>query len=222
MQAHPVPTPASTTSDLPSHHLLKLAHGTPIPRSDDAQRRGPSVLQPVRSYPRARVRHPDPAFGHTARSRVRTTHGSAGVGPAARAFPPSSSRTAPRSRFLDDTRRRRCRARSSHAPTLELARGTPIPRSDDTWQHGHWSRSPCIHTLELVHGTPIPSHARHPDPAFGRHMHTVARASVPQPALPPNLYNPGRQLLSLRVDERTLTAHPPARPRSIFCVRMTA
>ncbi|KAJ7790606.1 hypothetical protein B0H14DRAFT_3501456 [Mycena olivaceomarginata] len=133
MQAHPVPTPASTTSDSPSHHLLELAHGTPIPRSDDAQRHNASVPQSVRSYPRARVRHPDPR-GRRSRSpcvpTLKLAHGTP--------IP-----------LLDDTRRGRRRACSSHAPTLKLARGTPIPRSDDTWQHGHRSRSPCVPTLEL-------------------------------------------------------------------------
>ncbi|KAJ7880781.1 hypothetical protein B0H14DRAFT_3858002, partial [Mycena olivaceomarginata] len=150
-----------------------------------------SVLQPARFHPRARARHPDPALGHTVRSRV-----------------------------WDDTRRHGRRSCSQDAPTLELAHGTPIPRLDTIRRCECRSRSP------RAPASPPPStqaHARHPDPAFGRHTHTAARASVPvpQPALPPNLHDPGGQLLSLRVDECTLTEHPrrPC-PGSIFCVRM--
>ncbi|KAJ7785485.1 hypothetical protein B0H14DRAFT_309451 [Mycena olivaceomarginata] len=120
--------------------------------------------------------------------------------PTARAPPSSSSRTAPRSRVWmthgaipcsDDTRRRRRRSRSpcAPAPILELAHGTPIPRSSVLTTHGGMGvglaaralpPSPRAPTLELVHGTPILRLDTRCDLAFGRH--TAARASVLQPA----------------------------------------
>ncbi|KAJ7877910.1 hypothetical protein B0H14DRAFT_1662452 [Mycena olivaceomarginata] len=114
--------------------------------------------------------------------------------PAARALPSSSSRMAPRSRVwmthgtipcADDTQRRRRRSRSpcAPAPILELAHGTPIPRSRVRTTHGGMGVGPAARALpplELVHGTPIPRLDTRCDLAFGRH--TAARASVLQPA----------------------------------------
>ncbi|KAJ7902762.1 hypothetical protein B0H14DRAFT_3708157 [Mycena olivaceomarginata] len=141
MQAHPVPIPASTISESPSHHLLELAHGTPIPRSDDTQRRGRRSRSP--RAPTLELAHGTPI---------------------------------PRS---DDKQQRGRRSCSPRAPTLELAHGTPIPRLDDTARsrvqmtHGGAGVGPAAHllppNLRVALTLSTRAHARHPDPAFGRH-----------------------------------------------------
>ncbi|KAJ7306756.1 hypothetical protein DFH08DRAFT_824496 [Mycena albidolilacea] len=159
-----------------------------------------SVPQPARSHPRARAQHPDPPFGrHIA--RVRTTHSSTSVGPAT----PELVHGTPIP-CLDDTRRDpmfgrhtaaqvsvsqparshpRARARARH-PDPAFGRHTAVRASVPQPARSH---------LRAALTPSTRAHARHPDPAFGRHTHTAARASVPQPALPPNLHDPSSDVL---------------------------
>ncbi|KAJ7801328.1 hypothetical protein B0H14DRAFT_3489715 [Mycena olivaceomarginata] len=199
-QAHPASAPA-----LISHHLSTRARHTTILGPET--RGGHLCIQrhihfrPQHLRPLTRP-HTIYSSSRTApRSRVRTTHSGAGIGPAACALLPSSSRAAPRSRVWthgadprsDDTRQRGRRSHSpcvstlklahgthplwmtrgagigpavSHAPTLELARGTPIPCSDDTWQR-HWSPARAFPPSSSC--TAPLSHVCYGTIRFGRH-----------------------------------------------------
>ncbi|KAJ7717924.1 hypothetical protein B0H14DRAFT_637233 [Mycena olivaceomarginata] len=192
--------PSSSSRTAPRSRVW-MTHGA-IPCSDDTQRRRRRSRSPCAPAPILELTHGTPI----PRSRVRTTHGGMGVGPAARALPPSSSCTAPRSRAwthgaisrLDDTRRHGRRSCSPRAPTLELVQGSPIPS---------FGRHTAARASVLQPGRSHPrARARHPNPAFGHH--TAVRVSVSQPArscLTSTIYSSSRTAPRPRV--RTTHAH---------------
>ncbi|KAJ7720073.1 hypothetical protein B0H14DRAFT_624304 [Mycena olivaceomarginata] len=150
--------PSSSSRTAPRSRVW-MTHGA-IPCSDDTQRRRRRSRSPCAPAPILELAHGTPI----PRSRVRTTHGGMGVGPAARALPPSSSCTAPRSRAwthgaisrLDDTRRHGRRSCSRALPSSSSCRAARSRRLDDTRRHGRRFCSQDAPTLELAHGTPIP------------------------------------------------------------------
>ncbi|KAJ7835201.1 hypothetical protein B0H14DRAFT_3461555 [Mycena olivaceomarginata] len=155
MQAHPAPTPASTISESPSHHLLELVHGTPILRSDDTQRRGhrsrsprASTLELAHSTPISRLddTRRDPAFGrHTAAhpdpALGRHTAALASVPQPARSHPGARARH-PRSRVWTT----RCDPAFGRHTAARVSVPQPA-RSHLT------SESPSHHLLEFMHST---------------------------------------------------------------------
>ncbi|KAJ7811144.1 hypothetical protein B0H14DRAFT_2606721 [Mycena olivaceomarginata] len=134
------------------------------------------------------------------RSRVQTTHGSTGIGPAARAFPPSSSYTATLSHV--------CMTRVFGRHTAARASVLQPTCSHLT------PESPSHYLLELTHGTPIPRS----DDTRTRRRGRRSRSPRSHRTCTIPAGNCSHYAWTSARSRHTL----PARPRSIFCVRMTA